>query len=350
MSIDRKRFNPRGAFGALTASPQPSTALKLVAAFAAVYIIWGSTYLAIRFAIETMPPLTMAGVRFTLAGAVLYLWLRARGGRRPTAADWRFAAVVGALMLLGGNGSLSWAEQVIPSGVAALIVATVPIFMVALEALRRDGERPGAMIVGGLIVGTVGIGLLVGPSELLAGERIDPLGTVVLLVGSLLWAIGSLYSRDAGPGRSPLMLTAMVMLAGGIELLAAGAAMGELGRVDLSAVSLKSGLALLYLIAFGSIVGYSAYIWLMQHATPARVSTYAYVNPVVALLLGFTLGGEALSPRTAAAAALIVGSVVAIQLGRSRRRGTAPAAERASPAAVEAPGRTESAGASGGGG
>lgn len=284
--------------------------LKVGAAFAAVYLIWGSTYLAIRFAIETMPPLFMAGVRYLIAGAVLYAWMRLRGTPPAARYHWVSAAIVGGLLLLGGNGGVVWAEQRVPSGLTALMITTVPLWMALLSWFRPNGLRPSRVVAVGLLVGFAGVALLVGPGELAGGSHIDLLGATVLILAALSWAAGSLYSRHARFPHSALLATAMEMLAGGALLLLAGSVAGEWARLDLEAVSLKSTLAFIYLIVFGSLVGFSAYIWLLRVTTPARVSTYAYVNPVVAVFLGWALAGEPLTPRTGIAAAIIIGAVV----------------------------------------
>lgn len=312
--------------------------LGVAAAFLAVYLIWGSTYLAIRFAIETLPPFLMAGARFVVAGALLYAWTRWRGTPAPSRAHWPAAIVIGGLLLLGGNGGVVWAETRIPSGIAALLVATVPLWMVLLDTWRRDGARPGRYTVAGLVVGFGGIALLVGPGQLVGGG-VDLLGAGVLVVASISWAIGSLYSRRAHLPASPLLGTSMEMLAGGVWLVLAGTLTGEWARVDLGAVSPRSAGALLYLIIFGSLVGFSSYIWLLRVSTPARVSTYAYVNPVVALLLGWALAGESLTPRTGVAVALVLAAVVAITMTRSSApaRRPAPAEEAARQGAGAAP-------------
>lgn len=298
---------------------------KLLAAFAAVYLVWGSTYLAIRFALETLPPFLMAAARFLVAGGVLYAVVRARGEPRPSLVHWRSAVIVGGLLLFLGNGGVVWAEQTVPSGVVALLVATLPLWMVLLEWARPGGERPTGRVVAGLVVGFAGLVLLVGPADLMGGGRVDPVGAGVVLFAALAWAAGSIYSRGAPLPASPFLATGMEMLAGGALLLALGVARGELGVLDLSAVSAKSALALAYLVVFGSLVGFTAYVWLLRVSTPSRVSTYAYVNPVVAVLLGWGLAGEPLSARVLGAAAVIIAAVVLIT--RSR---TAPPGENRS--------------------
>lgn len=290
----------------------------VIAAFAAVYIIWGSTYLAIFYAIETLPPLLMAAARFLVAGAILYAWA-GRSVRMPTRAEWKAAAVIGALLLLGGNGAVVWAEQLIPSGVAALLVSITPCWMVLLEWLWNRGERPGVRTALGLVLGFGGLVLLIGPSALAGSGAIHPLGALVVLVGSLCWATGSIYSRRAPRPPGALLFTGMQMLCGGTLLLIAGSIGGEFADFHPAAVSTRSLLALLYLIVFGAIIAYSAYVWLLRVVSPARVSTYAYVNPVVAVLLGWALAGEPLSPRMAVAAAIIVAGVALITVDQQSR-------------------------------
>lgn len=291
--------------------PKPGRA-KLVAAFAAVYIIWGSTYLAILYAIETLPPFLMAAARFLVAGVLLFAWARARGVAAPTRAQWIACAIAGLLMLMGGNGAVVWAEQRVPSGVAALLVAIVPCWMVLVDWLH-GGNRPTGRVVGGLVLGLLGLILLIGPEALMGGGRIDTIGAIVLVIGGLSWAIGSLYSR----GRkfpAPRMSTAAQMLGGGAGLLVLGTVTGEWSRVDPGDVSTRSMLALLYLIIFGSLIAYSAYVWLLRVTTPARVSTYAYVNPIVAVLLGWGFASEPLTLRMGLAAIVIIAGVALITL------------------------------------
>jgi len=290
--------------------------LQLVAAFGAVYLIWGSTYLGIRLAIDTLPPLTMAGVRFVIAGTLMYGWMRWRGARqglpRPSVVHWRSALILGGLMLLGGNGGVTWSEQRVPTGLVALLIGTVPLWMALLEALRRGGTRPAGRTVVGLVLGFGGVAWLVGPGTRLAGPGIDLVGAGVVLAGALAWAAGSLYSRRAPLPAGGLTGTAMEMLAGGALLLLAGGLSGEWQRLDLAAVSARSLLAMGYLIVFGSIVAFTAYLWLLRNTTPARASTYAYVNPLVAVFLGWAVLGEALTPQIGLAMAVILAGVVLI--------------------------------------
>lgn len=283
-----------------------------------MYVIWGSTYLAIRWAVETLPPFGMAGVRFVAAGAVLYAWQRARGAAAPTRREWRGAAVVGCLLLLGGNGGVVWAERTVPSGLAALVIATVPLWMVGLEWALLGTGRPGGRMVAGIAVGLLGIGILLDPFRPSAGGGIDPWGAAALVGATLAWATGSILSRRLVVPAAPLTSTAAQMLAGGAALLGLGAVTGEVGTFDAVAVTTRSVLAVGYLAVFGSLVGFSAYVWLLQHARPAVVATYAYVNPVVAVALGCALNAEPFTPRMAVAAGLIIGAVVLITTSRAR--------------------------------
>jgi drug/metabolite transporter (DMT)-like permease len=292
---------------------------KLLLAFGALYTIWGSTYLAIRLAIETLPPFLMASARFLVSGVALYSYARLRGGaERPTRVEWRSAAIVGGLLLLGGNGGVVWAEQRVPSGLASLIVATVPLWMVLLDWARPGGRRPSLGVSAGLLLGTAGLVVLVGPGIFSGRGAVDGAGTLALLGSALAWAAGSVYSQHARLPSSPLLATGMEMLAGSVLLFAAALVAGQTS-VDVGAVSLRSWLALLYLILFGSLIGFTAYIWLLKVAPPARVSTYAYVNPVVAVLLGWAVLAEPLTPRTWAAAGIIIGAVAIITISKGRK-------------------------------
>ncbi len=303
-------------------------------AFAAIYLVWGSTYLAIKFAIETLPPFLMAGTRFFIAGTLLYAWCRWRGVPRPDRTHWLSAMVVGGLMLAGGNGGVVWAEQRVPSGVAALIVATTPFFMVLLDWWWRGGPRPTRQIVAGLITGFFGVVILVSPAQVVGGGGVDLAGALALMGAGLCWAMGSIFSLRARKPASPLLFTAMAMLAGGTLLLGGATAGGEWAAVHLSAITARSLLALGYLIVFGSLITYSAYVWLLRVSTPARVSTAAYVNPVVAVLLGWLLGGEGLAPRTMLAALVILAAVGLITSARAH-----PGARPGGPARRAPPGR-----------
>jgi drug/metabolite transporter (DMT)-like permease len=297
----------------LTGSPVP---LNTVIAFAAIYVIWGSTYLAIRFAVETLPPFLMLAARFGVAGLLLYSWLRLRGLPRPPGQEWIGSTAVGGLLLVGGTGAVAWAEQWIPSGLAALIVAIVPMWMVLLDWLRPGGRRPTAPVVGGLVMGLAGVVLLVGPIELGGGGRMQYLGSAAVVAGTVSWATGSVFGSSFRVPSVPRMAAALQMTMGGALLLILGTLRGEWTQVDPAGISMRSGLSLLYLIVFGSIIAFAAYVYLLRVSTPARVGSYAYVNPVVAVFLGWALADEPVTGRTLLAAAVIITGVVLIVSGR----------------------------------
>jgi drug/metabolite transporter (DMT)-like permease len=283
--------------------------------------------------VETIPPFLMAGLRHLTAGALLYAWVRLRGTPRPERRHWRSAAVIGGLLLLGGNGLVTWAEVRVPSGLAALIVASVPIWMTVLDGLQRR-ERPHGVVILGLALGLGGIAFLVAPARFAGGSRVDPLGAAALLTAALLWAIGSLLSRRVALPASTLLATAMEMIAGGAILLAVSGLAREWRGFSLAAVSTRSWLALAYLIVAGSLLGFSAYIFLLGATTPARVSTYAYVNPLVAVFLGWLLASEAVTLRTGVATLIIV-AAVALIIRHGARRTVARIEENAAPLRVE---------------
>jgi len=308
----------------------PPSRFKIVLAFAAIYLIWGSTYLAIKVGIETIPPFFMAGARFLIAGSLLYLLARGRGAAPPMRPHWAAASAVGALLLLGGNGSLVWSEQRVPSGLAALLLATIPIWMVLLDPSKagaKHGTKLDARVLGGLAIGIAGLALLMGPAKLWGSTRVDLAGAGVLMFGSLSWSVGSLYSRHAKLPPSPFLAAAMEMLAGGAMLAVLGFLTGEAGEVRAGAISRASVLGLAYLIVFGSLLGFTAYIWLLGVSSTARVSTYAYVNPVVAVFLGWAFAGEALSARTLIATLAIVAAVALILSHRPSPGAVAPETE-----------------------
>jgi drug/metabolite transporter (DMT)-like permease len=299
-------------------SHSPS-ALSIWAAMLSVYIIWGSTYLAIRLAIDTMPPFLMASARFLIAGAVLYGWRRLAGDEQPKRLEWRSAAVVGLLLLLGGNGGVVWAEQIVPTGITALMVGSAPLWMVLLDALNpkksTSYRRPGWVTLSGVAMGFLGIFLLVGPEQLTGiGGGVNPLGAGVLTLAAFLWGLGSVYSRDAALPASPLLGTGMEMLVGGAGLLVLGSLTGEWNRLDLLSISWASLLSLAYLIIFGSLVGFASYTWLLRVAPTALVSTYAYVNPLVAIFLGSLFVQEPITLRVIISAGVILSGVALITL------------------------------------
>ena len=294
---------------------------QIVAAFASIYVIWGSTYLAIRYAVETIPPFIMGGVRFLISGAMLYLWARSRGAPRPTRLHWRNAIIAGGFLLLGGNGAVVWAEQFVPSGLTALLVSILPFWLVIIEWIRPPRRRPSAAVLVGLVLGFVGIIVLVGPSDVGGHGDVMPLGALVLILGSLSWAIGSFWSRDAQLPESGLLTTGMEMIGGGVLLLVVGTLAGEFSHLDIRGISNASAFGLLYLITFGSLLGFTSYIWLLDKVSPARLGTYAYVNPIVAVLLGWAIAGERLSIRTGVAAAIVICAVALITTARSTEAG-----------------------------
>jgi drug/metabolite transporter (DMT)-like permease len=296
----------------------PSRAL-IIAAFAAVYVIWGSTYLAIRFAVEVLPPFLMVGTRFLISGLILYGWARINGAPRPDLSQWKSAAIVGMLLLVFGNGLISWSEQRIPSGLAALLAATVPFWMVILEWTRPHGRAPTGRTALGLIIGFVGVGLLCQPWSSPEGTRFDLLGAAMVMVAALSFATGSLYSVRAHLPSSPLLSMGIEMLSGGMIAFLFGLLRGEPGNIEIFTITARSLLALAYLIVFGSIVGFTAYMWLLRVCRSAWVSTYAFVNPVVAVFLGWALGGEPLTANTLMAALLIILSVFFITFRTAQR-------------------------------
>jgi drug/metabolite transporter (DMT)-like permease len=295
---------------------------KIVAAFFAVYVFWGMTYLAMRVAVEDIPPYLMAGTRFVLAGAILYVVARRRGDDAPTTLNWRAALIVGGFLLLGGNASVAWAEQRVSSGLAALLIGVMPIWMVSLEWLR-GGLRPRPNVITGLLLGALGVGLLVIPQG--SGDSVDLLGAVVLIVAAASWAWGSVISKSAGLPKSPFMATSMEMMAGGTLCVLVAVLTGELGRFSPSQVSLDAVLAWLFLVVFGSLVAFTAFIWLLGVTSIAKVGTYAYVNPVVAVLLGWAILGETVTLTTVFAAVLILCGVAMVNLDWGKATASPPA-------------------------
>jgi drug/metabolite transporter (DMT)-like permease len=289
-----------------------------VLAFAAVYLIWGSTYLAIRFAEESLPPFFMAGSRFLIAGLVLYSLTRLRGAKRESRTDWGKMLVTGALMLLGGHGAVVWSEQSVPSGLTSLLVGTVPLWIVLLD-WTWNRSRPNVKVIGGVALGFLGVFLLVEGVGNMGARSIDISGAAILVFGAFLWANGSLYSRSLKLSCSPLLGTAIQMIAGGLLLFLASLVTGELTRIRLDSVSFLSAASWAYLIVAGSLVGFTSYIWLLRNVPPSQVSTYAYVNPIVAILLGWTMAHESITATNLVAAALILVAVVIITTFQNRK-------------------------------
>jgi drug/metabolite transporter (DMT)-like permease len=295
-----------------TPAQAKASPLAIWAAMIAVYIVWGSTYLAIRFAVQTMPPFFMASLRFLLAGGLMFAIRRAAGDPLPHRIEARSAAIVGLFLLLGGNGAVVWAEQTVPSGLASLMVSSSPLWMLLLEAILPGGNRPSMRAIAGVLLGFAGVVLLLWPGQNGGLLALDPWGSAALIFATVAWAFGSIISRYLRLPDSPMMGTAVEMLAGGAGLFIIGAVTGEFGRVHLASISTSSLIGLGYLIFFGSLVGFTAYTWLLRVAPTSLVSTYAYVNPLVALAVGTLIGKESFAPRTLIAAAVIIGSVALI--------------------------------------
>ena len=283
----------------------------LIAAFIAIYVIWGSTYLAIRYAVETIPPLITAAMRHAVAGSVLFTWAWMRGFR-PTAAQWRAAVKIGALYFLVGHGLLHWAEQHVASGLAALLIATEPM-IIALLAVLAGQERLTKMLVSGMILGMIGVGVLMGGSAF--GQPGELIGVIAVLLSGIAWSVGVHFSRKVGLPSDTLAASAMTLLCGSALLWIASAATGEISRLQIGAISAKSVLGLAYLAFFGTIIAFTAYTWLLSHISATVVSTHTYVNPIIAVLLGWALAGEPLNARVIIAAAVILGSIVLIRRG-----------------------------------
>ncbi|CAA9218391.1 MAG: Permease of the drug/metabolite transporter (DMT) superfamily [uncultured Chthoniobacterales bacterium] len=307
---------------------KPPKKSAIIAAFAAIYLIWGSTYLGILFAIESIPPMLMSGSRYLLAGVIMYGLARMQGAPRSGWGDWRTAAIIGAALLLGGNGGVTIAEQWVPSGLAAVVVATVPIYMVLLGWLMKTAPRPTSAVWLGLAGGFAGVALLLAPNADVTTQQYPQLrlGMLVLLCSAFLWSAGSIYSRRAQNAPSPFLAAGQQMICGGGLMLLAGLLTGELPRFDIHRVTWLSFGAWVYLVLIGAIVGFTAYIWLLRHCDPAKVATYAYVNPIVAVMLGAGFAGETLTLRTVLAATLIIGSVALVITAEQWKRKPAPVA------------------------
>lgn len=280
--------------------------LQVLLAFGAIYLIWGSTFLGIRVAIESIPPLLMAGVRWTLAGAILYGILRWRGAPRPSARDWGIAAVIGGGIIFGGNGSVTYAEQFIPSGTVAVIVAVVPALMALMGWLSGATRRPRLPVWIGIALATVGVAVIVRPAEGISMSPEQSLAIVIILIGEAMWSAASLYAVGVRQQSSGFVMASLQMLCAGGFMLVTALLRGELGQFSFQAVTASSLLAMGYLTAIGSIIGFSAYLWLLRNVDATRVATYAYVNPIVAVFLGWLFAGEELAP------ALLAGSVLVV--------------------------------------
>ncbi|MGZ9130147.1 MAG: EamA family transporter [Candidatus Binatia bacterium] len=297
-------------------SPRDTSNVLIWTALSAVYLIWGSTYLAIRFTVETTPPFLSAAARFIMSGAVLYLWRRFCGDPTASRQEWRSATVIGLLLLVGGNGAVVWAARYIPSSLAALLVATCPLWMLLFDFLRRGGEKPGPRALSGIAIGFCGAVLLIGWSA--NGTTPNSFaGAVVVVFGSLFWAAGSIFGKTAKLPSSPLLITGMEMLSGGAALLIIALAVGEVNGFDRAQVSSRSAIGWVYLTVIGPIA-FVAYAWLLRNAPIPLVSTYSYVNPLVAIIVGYFLGKEILALRVWLAAGLIIGSVALVSTRNTR--------------------------------
>ncbi len=300
---------------------KPPSRLALFGAFAAIYIVWGSTYLGMLFAVESIPPLLMAGSRYLVAGLLMYGFARWQGARSSGWADWRTAAIVGACLLLAGNGGVAIAVQYVASGLAAVIIATVPIYIALLGWLSGSAPRPTPIVWLGLAGGLGGVGILLAPSLNLASSEHAhaTAGMLLLLFASFAWSAGSIYSQHSKNASSPFLAAGQQMLCGGALLTLVGLARGEWSRFDPEKLSWLSLGAWIYLVLIGAIIGFTAYIWLLRHCHPAKVATYAYVNPIVAVFLGAVFAEEKLTLGTVAAATLIIGSVALVITADQRK-------------------------------
>lgn len=296
----------------MTQDPAKRDTTLLVTAFGAIYLIWGSTYLAIAVGIQSFPPLILPAVRHLTVGLLFYPVLRWKTGIRPTRAQWRTASITGILLLLIGNGGVCLSERTVPTGIAALLVALVSFWMVLLDWLRPGGIRPVPRVVASLVLGFGGLALLVGPAHLGGSGRVDLTGAAILTVGSFAWACGSIYSKHNDLPSSPMLGVAMQSLVGGAALGIVALLSGEGREFHLTAISARSWIAVAYLIVFGSGMGFTAYTFLLKKSSAARVGTYAFVNPVVALFLGWLWAGETITLRTALAAGVILTAVLLV--------------------------------------
>ncbi len=290
---------------------------KVLLAFSIIYFVWGSTFLAIRVGVREVPPFLLAGMRFFIAGIVLYAWMRAKRTPSPTAREWGAATLLAVLIFVFDYGLLFWAEKRVPSGIAAVMMATIPVFMTLSEIFIMKAQRMTARLAMALLVGVGGVVVLVGHSSGLGDSAIDTLGAFALLFAAISWSVASALTRKLTLPQSKAMSSAAQMFAGGILLTITSASLGEFRGFRFGAVSSKAWLSLAYLIVAGSIMGFTAYVWLLHHESPTKVGTYAYVNPVVAVLVGHFLGGEAVGPRTIVGTLLVLVSVVAITTARS---------------------------------
>jgi drug/metabolite transporter (DMT)-like permease len=303
----------------VTSTSSRPAAWKLLLAFAIIYLVWGSTYLAIRIGVREIPPFLMAGLRFTVAGLAMWAWLRVTGTPSPTLREWRDATVLGTLMFLIDYACLFWAEQRVPSGIAAVILAMIPVCITLLEITFLRTQRLTLRLGLGLAIGIIGVVVLMNPWASLGEAPLDRRGVIALLVSCCGWSVGTIVTGRLTLPASKPMSAAAQMLSGGVQLLALAAIAGEFAHFRAQGISSTAWLSLVYLIIAGSIVGFTAYVWLLHYESPTKVGTYAYVNPVVAVILGAALGGETVGRRTILGTALILISVIAITTIKRRQ-------------------------------
>jgi drug/metabolite transporter (DMT)-like permease len=303
---------------ALTAvsTKAPANRVFVILSFLSIYVIWGSTYLAIRYAVETIPPLYTAGIRHLTAGTILLVWALVKG-LRPTWPQLRASVVIGFFFFLVGHGLLHWAERIVPSGLASLLIAIEPIMVFLLSSAAARTWRLNGMLLAGILLGLFGVGMLLRGTGAEA-TRGTTLGSVMILLSAFSWSVGIIYSRRSHLSGSPLLLSALSLLSGAVMLLFTATVVREAKEFVFSQITMKSWLALGYLILFGSVIAFTAYNWLLEHYSPTLVATHTYVNPVVAVLLGWAYGGEALTMKVAMAAALVVVAVVLVDRGTNR--------------------------------
>ena len=297
-------------------APPRLNRFTVVFSFLSIYLIWGSTYLAIRYAVETIPPLYTAGLRHLVAGTILLAWCLAKR-LRPTWAQVRASIIIGAFFFLIGHGTLHWAEQKVPSGLASLLIASEPIWVFLLSAIASRQWRLNVTLLAGILLGLGGVGLLMGRSALNSGPGVF-VGSLAIVLGALSWSVGIVYSRRSHLSGHPLLLSALSLLAGSVQLLLVGTALGEYRGFSFASVSLRSWLALGYLVIFGSVVAFTAYNWLLEHYSPTLVATHTYVNPIVAVLFGWLFAGEAVTFNVLLSAALVIGAVMLVDRGMTR--------------------------------
>ena len=306
----------------MATEPRPAT-WKILLAFGIIYFVWGSTFLAIRVGVREVPPLILAAIRFSIAGLALYAWISARGEAQPTAREWRSASLLGLIIFVFDYGLLFWSEQRVPSGVAAVMLATIPVFMALSEIIILRTQRLTVRLVLALLIGIFGVAVLMAHSLNLGGAPVDKLGALALIFASISWSIASILSRKIPLPQSKLMSSAAQMLTGGILLTILAAALGDFHNFHPATVSRAVWFSLLYLIVAGSIIGFTAYVWLLHHESPTKVGTYAYVNPIVAVLVGYFLGGEELTTRTILGSLCILVSVIVIPTMPAKKPATA---------------------------